>query len=164
MTVQCTHGKFALVTTTHKDYCEECVRIGAQWVHLRLCMTCGHAGCCESSAHRHATAHAKAANHPLVRSIEPGESWIWCYEDQAIVGDASGWPHERRHSGRSALVLFRRCEFFSFHHFKYRFNITMAILRIPLRARYARWRWTFHAARALTGQWLHDRIPIERLK
>ena len=59
--------------------CGDCLRIGSSWVHLRLCLTCGHVGCCDSSTHQHARAHAGAMGHPIVRSFEPGESWRWCY-------------------------------------------------------------------------------------
>jgi hypothetical protein len=62
--------------------CEDCLRNGTHWVHLRVCMTCGHVGCCDSSAHRHASAHHAATEHPIVRSYEPGEDWWWCYADQ----------------------------------------------------------------------------------
>lgn len=63
------------------DGCEECLRDGTQWVHLRLCLTCGHVGCCDSSPHRHATAHFHETGHPVMRSFEPGEMWKWCYID-----------------------------------------------------------------------------------
>jgi hypothetical protein len=62
--------------------CEDCLAVGATWVHLRMCHTCGHIGCCDSSPNRHATAHAGSTDHPLVRSAEPGENWSWCYVDQ----------------------------------------------------------------------------------
>ena len=61
--------------------CEECVKIGARWVHLRMCTSCGHIGCCDSSPNRHATAHANETGHPVIRSAEPGEDWFWCYPD-----------------------------------------------------------------------------------
>ncbi|WP_425511475.1 UBP-type zinc finger domain-containing protein [Pararobbsia alpina] len=57
------------------------------WVHLRLCLSCGHVGCCDSSPHRHASKHFYATGHPLVRSIEPGETWICCYRDEIVVGE-----------------------------------------------------------------------------
>lgn len=63
------------------DTCPECVALGDSWVHLRVCMTCGHTGCCDSSPNRHATAHAQASAHPIVRSLEPGETWAYCYPD-----------------------------------------------------------------------------------
>ena len=65
--------------------CEECLAIGDTWVHLRLCLTCGHVGCCESSKNKHATAHYQRLNHPLIKSLTPGETWGWCYEDQIYL-------------------------------------------------------------------------------
>jgi phosphoenolpyruvate-protein kinase (PTS system EI component) len=65
--------------------CEECLSEGTSWVHLRLCLTCGHVGCCDSSPGRHATRHAHATSHPVIASYEPGERWAWCYTDQAGV-------------------------------------------------------------------------------
>ena len=65
--------------------CEECLRLGSPWVHLRLCLTCGHVGCCDSSPLRHARAHAGFVKHPIVRSMEPGEDWRWCYVDESYV-------------------------------------------------------------------------------
>jgi uncharacterized UBP type Zn finger protein len=68
--------------------CEECLRIGGRWMHLRMCMTCGQIGCCDSSPNRHASRHAAEAEHPIVRSAEPGEDWSWCYLDEvAFVVD-----------------------------------------------------------------------------
>jgi hypothetical protein len=65
--------------------CAECLSTGTPWVHLRLCLTCGHVGCCDSSPMRHASAHAHTVGHPIVRSFEPGENWRWCYVHQALV-------------------------------------------------------------------------------
>src|SRR5581483_9202121 len=65
--------------------CEECLRLGTTWVHLRLCLTCGHVGCCDSSPGRHVTRHFHHTDHPVVASFEPGERWAWCYVDQAAV-------------------------------------------------------------------------------
>jgi CPA2 family monovalent cation:H+ antiporter-2 len=70
----------------HIDGCEECLKMGSRWVHLRMCMNCGHIGCCDSSPNKHATAHHFASGHPLVTSAEPGESWSWCYDDQLMLG------------------------------------------------------------------------------
>ncbi|MCU1676559.1 MAG: zinc finger, UBP-type [Frankiales bacterium] len=67
------------------DGCEECLAAGTFWVHRRACLTCGHVGCCDSSEWRHATAHFAETGHPLMRSIEPGDSWRWCYIDERIV-------------------------------------------------------------------------------
>jgi uncharacterized UBP type Zn finger protein len=65
--------------------CEECLKIGSTWVHLRLCLTCGHVGCCDSSPNRHATKHFHATGHPIVRSFQPGEDWAWCYVDEVFL-------------------------------------------------------------------------------
>jgi uncharacterized UBP type Zn finger protein len=62
--------------------CEECLKTGGRWVHLRVCLTCGKVGCCDSSPNRHASRHAAADAHHLLRSIEPGEDWTWCDVDQ----------------------------------------------------------------------------------
>ena len=64
--------------------CEECLRDGTRWVHLRMCQTCGHIGCCDNSPGRHATAHNAETGHPIIRSVEPGELWSWCYEDELM--------------------------------------------------------------------------------
>jgi uncharacterized UBP type Zn finger protein len=62
--------------------CEDCLALGDSWVHLRMCMTCGKIGCCDSSPNRHATRHANESGHPIIRSAEPGEDWSWCYVDE----------------------------------------------------------------------------------
>jgi uncharacterized UBP type Zn finger protein len=62
--------------------CEDCLRGHTQWLHLRICLTCGHVGCCDDSPQRHATAHHHATGHPIIRSLEPGEDWSWCYVDE----------------------------------------------------------------------------------
>jgi uncharacterized UBP type Zn finger protein len=64
--------------------CEECLRLGMSWVHLRMCQMCGHVGCCDNSEGKHATAHFEQTGHPLIRSAEPGEDWSWCYVDEAM--------------------------------------------------------------------------------
>ena len=86
MAAQCTH-----VGTIKKDVkprtkgCEECMKMGDTWLHLRMCLECGHVGCCDSSPLRHARAHAFAVGHPIVQSYEPGEDWRWCYVDETFV-------------------------------------------------------------------------------
>lgn len=65
--------------------CEDCLREGGKWLHLRICLTCGHVGCCDSSPGRHATGHAHASEHPLIRSLEPGEDWSWCVIDELVL-------------------------------------------------------------------------------
>jgi len=90
MPEQCNHLDQIKITHTSKKGCEECLKTGDTWVHLRLCLSCGHVGCCDSSKNKHATKHFHATKHPLVRSIEPGESWIWCYVDNLMPGDVDG--------------------------------------------------------------------------
>lgn len=65
--------------------CKECLEKGDTWVHLRLCLECGHVGCCDSSKNKHATKHFHRMHHPVIRSFEPGENWRWCYVDQLLV-------------------------------------------------------------------------------
>lgn len=65
--------------------CEECLKIGALWLHLRTCQTCGATLCCDDSPNRHATKHAHATEHPVIASAEPGERWLYCYPDDAFV-------------------------------------------------------------------------------
>jgi hypothetical protein len=75
------------VKTAHRNTrgCEECLKMGDTWVHLRLCRQCGHVGCCDDSRNRHATKHFHATQHPIITSIEPGESWSWCYVDKVVM-------------------------------------------------------------------------------
>jgi uncharacterized UBP type Zn finger protein len=68
--------------------CEECLKLGMEWVHLRLCMTCGHVGCCDNSIGKHATAHFHSSGHPIIKSFEPGEDWAWCYVDELMIEPA----------------------------------------------------------------------------
>ena len=64
------------------DGCEDCLRVGGVWLHLRICLECGHVGCCDDSPGRHASQHAAASSHPIIRSLEPGEEWCWCFIDE----------------------------------------------------------------------------------
>ena len=86
----CSH--FAAVTRSDFDRaantpegCEECLATGDEWVHLRLCLACGHVGCCDSSKNKHATKHFHASGHPVIQSFEPGEDWGWCYVDEVML-------------------------------------------------------------------------------
>ena len=65
--------------------CEECLQMGSDWVHLRLCLSCGHVGCCDSSPNKHGTKHFKSTGHPIIKSFEPGEDWKWCYVDERFM-------------------------------------------------------------------------------
>src|SRR5580658_6815294 len=91
MSTQCTHLNQIKIKTTTVHVCEECVKTGDTWVHLRLCLICGHVGCCDSSKNKHATKHFHKTEHPLIRSIEPGEAWIWCYVDEIEPGELVAW-------------------------------------------------------------------------
>jgi uncharacterized UBP type Zn finger protein len=65
--------------------CEDCLKIGGTWVNLRMCLTCGHVGCCDNSPNRHARVHWETIGHPIIQSAEPGEDWIWCFADEVPV-------------------------------------------------------------------------------
>ena len=79
---QCPHLDLVQPVAPASTVCEECVRLGDEWVHLRACLSCGRVGCCDQSKNRHATKHYLATSHPLIRSLEPGENWLWCYVDE----------------------------------------------------------------------------------
>ena len=89
MSVPCAHlDQIRDVKPRTPDGCEECLQLGDTWVHLRLCLTCGHVGCCDNSKNKHATKHFHATDHPIIRSFERGEDWIWCYADQVYLEPA----------------------------------------------------------------------------
>jgi hypothetical protein len=82
----CTHIRaIATVKRAKRHECDECVKIGGEWVHLRTCQECGGTHCCDSSANRHATRHAQQSGHPVIASAEPGERWLYCYPDEAAA-------------------------------------------------------------------------------
>src|SRR5688500_5590659 len=94
-TAVCTHLDRIAVTQlpVSMSGCEECLKLGSPWVHLRMCMSCGKIGCCDSSPNRHASRHALEDGHPIARSAQPGEDWSWCYVDEAafvLEPDAGG--------------------------------------------------------------------------
>jgi uncharacterized UBP type Zn finger protein len=82
---RCHHLKEIRPVEPSASGCEECLKSGDSWVHLRACLSCGHVGCCDSSKNKHATKHFHATRHPLMRSLEPGEDWIWCYVDETVL-------------------------------------------------------------------------------
>ncbi len=82
MAATCHHLNFVKTDKPNTDGCEECLKMGDDWVHLRLCRTCGHVGCCDASKNKHATKHFHATQHPIMSSLEPGEDWSWCYIDE----------------------------------------------------------------------------------
>lgn len=82
---RCTHVDQIRDVEPSAPGCEDCLRTGASWVHLRECLICGHVGCCDSSPNRHATKHFQDTGHPIVQSFQPGEDWRWCYVDEMLV-------------------------------------------------------------------------------
>ena len=86
MITTCTHLGTIQVTEVPDEIagCEDCLALGMRWVHLRMCQSCGRIGCCDNSPGRHATAHHQESGHPIIRSVEPGEVWCWCYVDEVM--------------------------------------------------------------------------------
>jgi Zn-finger in ubiquitin-hydrolases and other protein len=95
MVLLCTHRDHIQVLELPERVagCEDCLATGQPWLHLRICLGCGHVGCCDDSPHRHATDHAIASGHPIIRSLEPGEEWAWCYIDRVgmLTPEVTGW-------------------------------------------------------------------------
>jgi uncharacterized UBP type Zn finger protein len=85
MTQTCSHIKSSKDAQAKSKGCEECLKMGDTWVHLRLCLSCGHVGCCDSSKNKHATKHYHSSKHPVIRSFEPGEDWRYCYVDELLA-------------------------------------------------------------------------------
>jgi uncharacterized UBP type Zn finger protein len=83
--VSCTHLDQVKTDRPNSRGCEECLKMGDQWVHLRLCRSCGHVGCCDESKNKHATKHYHATRHPIITSLEQGEDWSWCYVDELAM-------------------------------------------------------------------------------
>ena len=81
MEAKCEHLNLIQDVTPSADGCEECLKIGGTWVHLRLCLICGHVGCCENSPNQHAKKHFHSIGHAIIKSFEPGEEWVYCYVD-----------------------------------------------------------------------------------
>jgi uncharacterized UBP type Zn finger protein len=92
----CTHLDHVHVTELPESVegCVDCLAAGTKWNHLRICLECGHVGCCDDSPKRHASTHAEEAEHPIMRSIEPGEDWCWCFVDQVamLIPQVQGQP------------------------------------------------------------------------
>jgi uncharacterized UBP type Zn finger protein len=88
----CTHLESIVDVEPSGTGCVECLRDGSRWVHLRRCTQCGHVGCCDNSPNRHATAHFRETEHPIVQSFEPGEDWYWCYVDEIAFEDEDAPP------------------------------------------------------------------------
>jgi uncharacterized UBP type Zn finger protein len=81
----CTHLDQINKVTPSAQGCQECLATGDKWVHLRLCLSCGHVGCCDNSKNRHARQHAQSSQHPIIQSFEPDEDWMWCYVDEVYL-------------------------------------------------------------------------------
>jgi uncharacterized UBP type Zn finger protein len=86
-TGECTHLDSVEITELPEEVagCPECLATGSPWCHLRICLECGNVGCCDSSPNHHASSHAVGSGHPLMRSIQPGENWVWCYADRLML-------------------------------------------------------------------------------
>jgi hypothetical protein len=87
LSAPCSHVADITIRSVHRPQkgCEDCLKIGGRWLHLRVCLTCGHVGCCDSSPNKHATAHFHATQHPIVTSAEIGEEWAWCYAHHRVL-------------------------------------------------------------------------------
>lgn len=90
MARHCTHLHTIREVTPSALGCEECLKTGDAWFHLRVCRACGHVGCCDQSPGKHATKHFHATQHPVMRSFQPGEDWGWCYVDEIMMEPAPG--------------------------------------------------------------------------
>jgi uncharacterized UBP type Zn finger protein len=86
----CTHLDHVHITELpeHVEGCADCLLTGDPWLHLRICLECGHVGCCDDSPNRHASAHVQSTGHPIIRSLQPGETWSWCYVDEIVMNIA----------------------------------------------------------------------------
>jgi uncharacterized UBP type Zn finger protein len=97
MSTTCRHVKeIKDVAPRTPNGCEECLKKHMQWVHLRLCLSCGHVGCCDNSVGKHATGHFHATQHPIIQSFERGEDWGWCYPDELFLEPAPKPQDARR--------------------------------------------------------------------
>jgi uncharacterized UBP type Zn finger protein len=91
----CEHISTIVPVKPSAEGCEDCLKTGDSWVHLRLCESCGHVGCCDSSPNRHATKHYQLTDHPIIRSFEPGEEWGYCYVDDMMFETLPSQNRER---------------------------------------------------------------------
>lgn len=82
---ECSHLDLIQEVAPSAQGCEDCLKTGDGWVHLRICLTCGHVGCCDQSKNKHATQHFHTSGHPLIQSYEPGEDWVWCFLDEVVL-------------------------------------------------------------------------------
>ncbi|HEV2572828.1 UBP-type zinc finger domain-containing protein [Methylocella sp. CPCC 101449] len=93
MSAQCRHTDSIKTVKPSALGCEECLKTGSWWVHLRVCRACGHVGCCDQSPNKHATGHFKATGHPIIEGYDPPEGWGWCYVDETFIDLPDQTPH-----------------------------------------------------------------------
>ena len=105
MSEPCTHLDQVSDVTPNSEGCEECLAAGDWWVHLRMCMSCGHIGCCDTSPEQHATAHFEATGHPVIQSFEPGEDWFWDFRDEQALPRRLGRQSIERAGNRARGLL-----------------------------------------------------------
>lgn len=84
----CQHLDQIQVVSPSANGCEDCLKTGDMWVHLRICLICGYVGCCDNSKNKHATRHFRQTKHALIQSYQPGEMWVWCYQDETLIDQA----------------------------------------------------------------------------
>ncbi|WP_163994077.1 ubiquitin carboxyl-terminal hydrolase 14 [Pyxidicoccus caerfyrddinensis] len=96
MAETCDHVEAAGDPAPRSRGCEECLKMGDPWVHLRRCLSCGHVGCCDDSKNKHATKHFHQTQHPVIQSFQPGEAWLWCFVDELFVERRPPPEHEAR--------------------------------------------------------------------
>jgi len=82
---ECSHLDSIREITPNSSGCEDCLKMGDQWVNLRVCLTCGYVGCCDNSRNKHASKHFHATQHPIIQTLEPWEEWLWCYVDKVLI-------------------------------------------------------------------------------
>jgi uncharacterized UBP type Zn finger protein len=102
VTDRCQHFEDIQQVEAQSDRCQGCHALGATWTELRVCLTCGYVGCCEDSPHQHAQRHFETTGHPMIASLERGETWGWCYVDRRYF-DPMPVPLPRRRSALSSL-------------------------------------------------------------
>ena len=100
---ECAHARTIRNVTPSALGCEECLKLGSAWVHLRLCRTCGHVGCCDSSPNRHATKHFRKTRHPIIEGYDPPEGWGWCYIDEISLDLGGRTTPHNGHQSRGTI-------------------------------------------------------------
>jgi len=91
---ECAHLDQIKEVTPNSEGCAECIALGDTWIHLRMCRTCGHVGCCDESKNKHASRHFYEMDHPIIKSLEPDEGWSWCFIDEVVVEFETAPPEQ----------------------------------------------------------------------